>query len=837
MTNALLITMTGFIAVLVAMAAIPVVAPRVALPVGTLQAMLGTGLGTLALALGHPQVVVMPALEGLLDTLLALGGPGILALFLPPLLFDAALRVDTRMLTRDLAAVLLLAVVAVLVTTLLVAGGLTLTTSLPLLWALALGAIVATTDPSAVLAVFKQVGAPRRLQALVEGESLLNDAAAIVLFAAVVELLGGAAAAAPGGIAADFAATFVGGGLLGAAIGLVAGFLIARLPTVPEAALTLCVATPYVTFLMAELALGISGVVAVVVSGLVVGRALQIRVRPALTREILNLWGQLAAWAGGLIVIGATILVPVTLLPDRFDLFGLAIVVLGCLIARALVLYGLLPVIVRLGWTAPVSGPFKLAMLWGGLRGAVTIALALTLAADASLPLALRDQVGLLAFGLALFTLFVQAPTLPLLMRGLGLQGLSPLDAVLKDRAARAVRARLAERLAELRATLRLDSADEVEPRTLGATEDRSASESERRDRLTAAVAGITEREAERYRELFDEGFVSESAAAVLAAGPPALAEALRSSGLSALAAAAKRELSYDWRLRAAAWGYRRFRWRRPLAQALALRYEVVLVRRSVLIQLRRDIADELGRITDADAASRVDTLLSARLDAHQRALEALRVQYPDYARQLETLFLRRAALRLEDELYKELRADGLLSGAAHAALAAQVAEHARGTTRVPTIDLPRDRDAMLARIPFVERLDARSRRRLRRSLRTGLAVPGERLIRRGDHGEAMFFIVDGAVSVQWPGGRRTLGPGDVFGEIALLTGQRRTADVVALGYVQYLELRRADFRRLVTGLGDLRAEMTRLATQRERDQTALPVSRETEPSPPSADR
>ncbi|MFW5791607.1 MAG: cation:proton antiporter, partial [Desulfohalobiaceae bacterium] len=151
-----------------------------------------------------------------------------------------------------------LVVIAVLVTTLLVAGGLVSLTPLPLLWALALGAIVATTDPSAVLAVFKQVGAPRRLQALVEGESLLNDAAAIVLFAAVVELLGGQAQADPAKVALEFALTFLGGGLLGAAVGLAAGLVIARLPGVPEAAVTLSVAVPYATFLFAELSMGIS---------------------------------------------------------------------------------------------------------------------------------------------------------------------------------------------------------------------------------------------------------------------------------------------------------------------------------------------------------------------------------------------------------------------------------------------------------------------------------------------------------------------------------------------------------------------------------------------------
>ncbi len=835
MTTALLTTIAGFALVLLTVALVPLVAARLRLPAATLQASVGLVLGMVALLVpetGHPPLAesLLQPLDALERTLAALGAQGVLAIFLPPLLFDAALRVDTRQLMADLAPVLVLAVVAVLLTTATVAAGVVAVTDLPWLWAVLLGALVATTDPSAVLGAFREVGAPRRLQSLVEGESLLNDAAAIVLFAAVVDVLAGSAPLAATEMGRDFLLTFMGGGAVGGALGWLAGRVVARLREAPDVAITVSLALPYLAFAGAELHLGVSGVVAVVVAGLALGKALDESVAPALSAQVMQLWSQLANWSGAFIVIGATLLIPVTLRFEAFEVDALLAVVLGCFLARGVVVSGLLPALTAAGLAAPVHRPFRVAMLWGGLRGAVTVALALTIAADATLPLALREKVALLACALVLITLFVQAPTLPALLRALGLGGLSRLDAVLRDRASRAVGARLAERVTSLRVELGLDVPD-VGDMALAAP--RPAPETDRRDRIVAALASISEREAEHYREHYDEGIVGPRIAPALLRGPRLLTEALRARGLAAYATAAKQELAYGRGLRLALTVYRRLGWRRPVSRALALRYELVLIRRAVLIRLRRTAVDELATIIDADAATRVDTLLDARLVGHQTALEGLRRQYPAYARELEGRFLRRAALRLEALAYRELYQDGLLSGAAYGDLRRRVQRVVRRTEPLPTIDLRVDRAALLDRVALFSELDAATRRRLRRALRPGLAVPGDRLIRRGEAGDALYLIADGAVSVRWPDGRRTLGTGDIFGEAALVTRERRTADVVALTYVRYLRLARDDFLRLAWPNEALRSAVAALAEQRAQERRQAAVSRETDAASP----
>ena len=110
---------------------------------------------------------------------LALGSDAIVYLFLPILLFQAGLTIDVRRMVDDIAPVLLMAVVAVLVSTGAVGLALAAVSDLGLVVCLLLGAIVATTDPVAVVGIFRELGAPRRLLILIEGESLFNDAAAI----------------------------------------------------------------------------------------------------------------------------------------------------------------------------------------------------------------------------------------------------------------------------------------------------------------------------------------------------------------------------------------------------------------------------------------------------------------------------------------------------------------------------------------------------------------------------------------------------------------------------------------------------------------------------------
>src|SRR5215471_5721247 len=202
-------------------------AERFRLPHTVLLAIAGMGLGFLGswiMARGFKLGAVGDAFVGLDH--LKLGTNLFLPLFLPPLLFNAALTIDVRRLFDEVFAVLLLAIVAVLVCIAFVAGVVHLATDIDIVVCLLLGAVVSTTDPAAVIGIFRDVGAPKRLSILAEGESLLNDAVAISAFGLFMGMLvahapGEVAEAGSHGVVLAFLREFVGG--------LLVGFILARL--------------------------------------------------------------------------------------------------------------------------------------------------------------------------------------------------------------------------------------------------------------------------------------------------------------------------------------------------------------------------------------------------------------------------------------------------------------------------------------------------------------------------------------------------------------------------------------------------------------------------------
>ena len=249
--------------------------PRLLLEMSALLT-LAVLLGLVARRVGVPLSVILvvvgfvAAAAGLTPEIGRLEGEAfeevVVFLFLPVLVFAAALGIDLRAFMRNLGAILALAVLAFLVSAVLV--GITIHWALgtALAAAFLFGALISATDPVAVVAVFREVGVPRRLLTLVEGESLLNDGVAIVLFAILAEAaLGGSVSITAGAL--DFVAVFGGGALIGIALGLVAALALPWLGRLPAAALSLAVA--YGSFVLADAVLGFSGVMATAAAGMV----------------------------------------------------------------------------------------------------------------------------------------------------------------------------------------------------------------------------------------------------------------------------------------------------------------------------------------------------------------------------------------------------------------------------------------------------------------------------------------------------------------------------------------------------------------------------------------
>jgi CPA1 family monovalent cation:H+ antiporter len=337
----------------------------------------------------------------------------ILALFVPPLIFEAAFHLDFRLLRENLVPILMLAVPGVVLTTLLVGGMVALGTGLSLGVTAIFGALIAATDPVAVVALFRALGVPRRLAVAVEGESLFNDGTAIVVFQiALAATLSGVFN--PVGGLLDFLRVAVGG----IAIGLVLGWATAQLISRVDDRLivtTITTLLAYGAYLAAE-QIHVSGVLAVVAAGLVSGNVGLAGASPTTKIMLFNLWDFLAFLANSLVFLLIGLNVDLPLLWNHIASIGIAVA--AVLLSRAAVVYGLSFLSHLRSREQPhIPIRWRHVLFWGGLRGAISLALALSLPTD----LPERDTLLAMTFGVVLFSLLAQGTTIRTLLKQLGL--------------------------------------------------------------------------------------------------------------------------------------------------------------------------------------------------------------------------------------------------------------------------------------------------------------------------------------------------------------------------------------------------------------------------------
>ena len=793
------------------------VAARLRIPHSVLLAALGLLLGLVVMVRQDAGGTMMgdDLVRGLGN--LGISAPAFLAIFLPPLLFSAGLNLDVRRLFDEIAAVLLLAVVAVVVCTGVVGFLLGWLSPLGIVPCLLLGSIIATTDPAAVVAIFRDLGAPRRLSVLVEGESIFNDAAAIALFSILLAFVTGSAAPSFGAGAMAFLTSFAGG--------IAVGFVLARaicglLPSMGgalTAETTLTVALAYLSYVIAELYFQVSGVVAVATAAVVMASYGPLRLSPANWRSLIQAWSKIEFWATSLIFIMASMVASRVLSEASLgDLGFIALLAVAAILARALVLWGPLPLLSALRLVQPVSNRYKAVILWGGLRGAVTMVLAIAISENMAVPQEIRRFVAIAAIGFVLLTLFLNAPTLGPLLRLLGLDRLDPVERALRDRVMGLSLVGLRDRVTEVARDYGLEPGlvDKVVSNRGSASETGAADvDIPLSVRIQVGLLTLVTREREAYLDHFEQQTISRRLVAILVAGADALADRVKVEGVQGYAVAGAARIGR--RLRFALWLHRRLGWSRPLASELADWFEMLLIQRLVLREARQFNDRSIRPVLGADASEKIAGQLAERMEAVQRALAALELQYPVYAAALGVQHLGRAALRFEDRQYQMKREEALISREVFENLQADLRTRRDAIRQRPALDLGFKLAEMVRRVPMFAKLTESQLERLARMLRPILATPGEPVVRRGERGDAMYLVAAGSLEVRLPGGPVRLATGDVFGEMALVLRQPRVADVVSIGYSQLLCLDAADFRRFVRGVPELRAEIEAIARRR----------------------
>ncbi|WP_330925805.1 sodium:proton antiporter [Candidatus Sororendozoicomonas aggregata] len=352
----------------------------------------------------------------------------IMYVLLPVLIYDAAINIKLPKLCAELVPVLMLAVVGVVLSTFVVGGLLGYYTPVTMAGAFLFGALISATDPVAVIALFKEVGAPERMSLLMDAESLFNDATAIVMFGIVMAVVQtGQTVDAYTLLSAtwEFCRVFLGGIAVGAVLSFAMLFLLRMGRGIPFVQIAHTTTLAYVSFIVADHVMGMSGVMSTITAGLIT-RTWAHKVLSVPVQQYLEpYWEFMAFVANSLIflLLGLQedlLFRDMNQLNDALSLLIIAIIVV--LLARFLVVYLLIPVSNRLPKSPVVDNNTKAVMFWGGLRGVIPVALMLSIPTD----MAERQIIIHMSLAVILFSLLIQGTTIGWLMEKLGIKPAEP---------------------------------------------------------------------------------------------------------------------------------------------------------------------------------------------------------------------------------------------------------------------------------------------------------------------------------------------------------------------------------------------------------------------------
>lgn len=393
--------------------------------------------------------------------------------FLPVLIFESAYNMNLREMTENIRSIAWLSVASLLISAFFVAGALYFLLALigfpiPFMAALLFGALISATDPVAVLALFKEYGAPKRLSLIFEGESLFNDGTSLAFFLIVLEiaLLGfhGTGTVLEGVFM--FSTMVAGGVAFGLLMGFVFARIIGRVRDNEHIEITLTMLVAHLTFILTEVLshhlvimgqeIKLSSIIATVMASMVIGNYGRFKISPRVEEYMEKFWGYFAFLANSLVFILMGLLFAA--LPINFDQFLLPIAVTVAVVAigRALSVY---PVIGLVNWfrsEAPIPRTWQHLLSWGSLRGALAVTMVLLIPDTLTLSgwdyaFTIKEFIAALTIGCIYFTLLVKATTIGPMMKRMKLADLSSLESIEYHESRALLTSQILERLEDFR--------------------------------------------------------------------------------------------------------------------------------------------------------------------------------------------------------------------------------------------------------------------------------------------------------------------------------------------------------------------------------------------------
>jgi len=733
----------------------------------------------------------------------------VLFVFIPTLIFESAFNLNARQLSNNLWPILTLAIPGLLISTCIIGFIFSVFTEFDLMVGLLLGAILSATDPVAVIAIFKQLGVPERLTILVEGESLFNDATSLVLATILIGLLTAGEFSSDVLVSGtgEFLLVFAGGVIVGWVLALITGNMLGRIESDPGIEITLTTILAYFSFIIAEHVFHVSGIMAVVAAGMTIGSWGKSKISPSTSAFMEHFWEYLAFVANALIFLMVGLQIDLVVLWESVDL--IALVVVAMLISRAIVIYSVVPLIGRMPGAEPIGMPFQSVMYWGGLRGAIALAIVLALP-----PFYYKDTLISLVMGAVLFTLVVQGLSIEKLVKFLGLDALSISDSLAKLEGDKNARVEGLKRLNSLvsgglfsqRIADNVREKSEQSLSELGAEIEMLNSNMTKEEMATILAMRCLAREKARFYELFSHGLINESAYRELEHTIAVQFDEVRHRGLMPTV---KAEKSIGKTVFEAVTNMFEVAGARALAERLSTSS---IIRDYDVAWGRYRAANSVLNGLDAIASEgNIDTVTTGNMrEVYEEILRAAKAQidevaeqYPEFVETIQEQLGQRLLLVAEHASVEQAAEMGMINeGIAHTILKNQASRIRQLNQENMSACFEIEVTEILKKVPMFQGVSEAEHAFIGGYLRTKTVPRGKVIIRQGSAGDSIFLIARGIANVEVTEGDAvshvaTLYAGDFFGEAALLHGTPRNATTIAATPCSLYELNRQDLDRI----------------------------------------
>lgn len=709
----------------------------------------------------------------------------ILFLFLPTLIFESAFALETHLFRRIFNQIAILAVPGLLVCTAATAVFAKFVFPWDWSWTVCFlfGALISATDPVAVVALLKEVSSRKRLETLIEGESLLNDGTAIVLFTVFMGILAATdgTSIGLGSVTVDFIKVVALGLAVGLAVAWLVVYWLGKVFNDPLIEITITIAAAYMVFIVAEGVFHVSGVVALVTLGVVLASYGRTKVSPEVAEFLHHFWEMMAFFANTIIFLLVGILMATRVNLESTE----AWIMLGLLYLAITIIRGgsvalFTPILKRVG--IGFNRQKAVVLTWGGLRGAVALALALVIAQEPGIPAAVGDNILFLTAGIVVLTIIINGSTMLPVLRWVGLDKLPPAKAITVNKANRHIHHDLQEYIGELKRDEFLQAVDwdviqKEADKDFVDDEPEDQTKVAEEDLVVAFHRRLLEAERQSYWMQFEQGLLSNTATAKLV-------EAVEHALDGEPEIGHRDVVLTHWQTPALLNWFRNI----PFLRTFAIKssYSRMILGYYIsrgFIKAQNDIAQYVEQLAPSKAvAEQTHAEIMQNKRVTYEKVEQIRSAFPEILAGMETNAATRAILNRERSIIHELLHQGVLDKPEAAKMIEKVESRMQALYGKPVLAAKFNPLQCLNGVSWLCGVSDDTFEKVSSSVEQRVYSIDDILVKQGSHTGALAIVARGTVELLVKDGdsERTvdiIGTGTVIGAMSVFTG---TADTTA---------------------------------------------------------